>query len=300
VSTSLVAESEPVVLQTDSFTMEVEAIATSVAGSVVDQVGIGGGTVLLPSVVMEPARRLLSLGQGLITSQVMHWPQSPFSFANETMLESQVVSIRLFDQNGEQLVVQNLTQPIEVTIATMQHVDDSTEDCGTMACVNAYDIAQQSSSACDALLDSGYTCERHFCQNCSHATFCRRSCAATATCSTRPHNTPCVLRRTRQCSYFDTVAGAWKVDGTAVLPSNGDNITCAFSHLTSFGLVDGPPAESNELQSLSETLSLVGWANNNPVGLVVVLILMTATCSLIILRHRRHERLGGHTVAGFV
>ena len=298
VASGLVVGSVPVVIRTVSFDMEVQAIGTSSAGAS-DAVSIGGGAVRLPALPSFVTQASSTSSSGSITAQVMHWPRSPFSFANETMLGSDVVSIRLFARDGEQLIVHNLSQPIEVVIGLAAPADTTTEDCGTLACVNAYDRAQQTSGSCDALLESGYTCQKHFCHNCSYATFCRRSCAASATCSTRPHNTTCTLRRAQQCSYFDTVAGAWKVDGTEVLPSNGDNITCAFSHLTSFGSVLGPPVESNELQSLSEMLSLVGWANNNPFGLAVVLILMTATCLLIIQSHRHHKHLGRLMVFGF-
>ena len=163
----------------------------------------------LPSVVMrQPSRRLLSVGgPDLIRSHVMLWPQSPFSFANESQLSSEVVSIRLFDQHGEQLVIHNLEEPIEVTIRTYS-VDNHTADFGTLACVNAYDIAQNVTGACDALLNLGYICEQDFCHDCPLATFCRKACQTTIRC-TDDQNITCALQQSYHCSYFDVEAGAW-------------------------------------------------------------------------------------------
>jgi hypothetical protein len=281
VASELVIGSPPIKIKANAFNMQVEKIGQTSTqqpdneSSSHQYVAIDEGNIEVPIAEIQP-NAAGSSKSAAVTSQVLHWSVSPFGFANETQLGSSVVSLRLFNaDNGHPLVVQNLSQPIKVAL---RGKPSNGTDCAQVACVNAYDRAQQRHGACSELLAGGYTCEQHLCDGCPFESFCRRECSSNS-CPTPDANITCALQPQRLCSYFDVARGLWTADGTATAHNSSTGTTiCAFSHLTSFGTLLAPSRGTNELASLSSTLDVVGYFRSNPAGLIFVLCCFVLVC----------------------
>lgn len=225
--------------------------------------------------------------QDVLTSQVVVWEANPF--ANLVDLESsgvsvtsRVLTVSLFS-GGRPLVVEALSPPLQLRMGDGVPMGDSLMGgCNlNKSCVDLYDVAH-GDGACDRLVvDFGYTCEDHFCESCKHVHFCDRSCRFDHGCNRTlsPNTSQCTLASELLCSYWDKTQDYWRVDGVLV-DSGRNQSVCSFTHLTDFALVLGPAPQGNRLAPLSETLDIGDFMEQNSAGLIVVVVLFAAVCSV--------------------
>ena len=123
-----------------------------------------------------------------------------------------------------------------------------------------------------------------------------RTC--TRTCDTRSsdeteaivtNRSNCIAPSEPSCSYLDTRAKEWRLDG-AVVNRTGSSIVCEFSHLTDFAVCLGPPPRANAVASLEETFDLAAFASDNAAGLVMCLMLLVIVVVAGVRSARRHLR----------
>ena len=83
----------------------------------------------------------------------------------------------------------------------------------------------------------------------------------------------CITPSEPRCSYLDTQAKKWRLDG-AVVNRTANSVVCEFTHLTDFAVCLGPPPQPNSVASLRETFDLASFASDNAAGLVMCLVLL--------------------------
>jgi hypothetical protein len=282
VGSGLLSGQQPAKLRTPTFVMEIA------------QVGITRNDSLQPiAAVMLPhgLQSQTNLTDTILT-QVIVWSENPFSFVNQTVaatIASEVLTINFFS-SGKLLRVENLLEPIRVTIT----VDEAQGvRCDDLPCVNAYDLFHGKGS-CDTLLQNGYRCDAEFCDDCALQGYCRRSCGS-ANCSKLVNmSTHCKPRPKFQCSYFDEERSMWQIDGQ-IMAMDASQISCGFSHLTSFAVLQSAPPQSNQLASLRDTLDVVGFFIHNPAGLIFVLGCFTLVFIIGVTNLVRFAKLNGIT-----
>ena len=80
-------------------------------------------------------------------------------------------------------------------------------------------------------------------------------------------------RKVPSCSYLDRQAQVWRTDGVVLVRTN-HTVTCAYAHLTDFGVLDV------EMNAMGNPFSLSAWANNL-VGAILSLSLLVCTIAVI-------------------
>ena len=114
--------------------------------------------------------------------QLISWAENLFGTLTEDplmLLSSQVTTVNMY--SGLKLLnISGLNSTIQVVLSTVGIDSNATDDelaCDRTQCMNRYDIAQQSTTACAELISSaGYSCIEHFCPDCSYAGFCDDAC----------------------------------------------------------------------------------------------------------------------------
>jgi hypothetical protein len=186
-ATQLIPGEKPQVIATAIFTLEVELFyGDTLGGSTV-----AGGRVKIPRVNFTEER-------SLINTQVIMWNSNPFgeqaplNSQAGTLLSSNIVTVRL-QVSGQTLVVADLPEPFLIRLSSVRNNwTQVVETCSQLPCINTYDM-NRAGGACDHLVEHFlYTCDRHFCSNCTFAKFCDLSCTPQCTQRTvvtdRPQN----------------------------------------------------------------------------------------------------------------
>ena len=142
-----------------------------------------------------------------------------------------------------------LSRPIHVVLSTVGIANNLTDDattCDKDACLDRYDIGQQSAGACRQLLKTGgYSCEQHFCPTCLHAGFCDAACGVCVNGSTLSRQSNgsnisiCRLPSIPHCSYLDTHVNRWRIDGEVVARCNGVPCFNGFHVVTGSHVIPG-------------------------------------------------------------
>lgn len=297
----LLAGEEAEYMESSQFTMEVQQFTSSTLEGAV----VGSGQVQVPAGQ--------NLSRGDVSTHTVGWRDNPYgavsgsqsSEDSRAALSSQVFSVTLMSGLDEIPVTDlqetfNITlrrSALNTTIGLQNNSNGSgyvygllTPKCSSLSCINTYDVAHGSGACLHALQAKGYSCEEHFCPDCELAGFCDRLCAPgcnttntsnTSAVDSRVNDstsTPeCILDPSPSCAYWDVSINGWRTDGS-VINMTDTTITCAFRHLTDFGAMLSPPAQTAELASLSDTFDLAAFALENPVGLAVSVMLF---CCLI-------------------
>jgi hypothetical protein len=149
----------PVTIETEMFSMEIMRLNTQSKTAVNLPSEI---IVQLPLAELPPNFQL----------QVIKWTENrfgPLTLHPSMVVSSHVTTVNIYTE-GEVQDVQGLNATIQVALSTVGIANSITnqetayEQCTRMECLNRYDVAQLSVSACTDLIESGYTCDKHFCK----------------------------------------------------------------------------------------------------------------------------------------